>query len=249
MTTHPLAAPAPSRHAAAVRLTARLPGSFLGIVAALVLIAGGALLYAVTRQDDDGYLSTAAHHVAAGTYAIASDDLDVDLGGATWGIEDDAVRITAKSTSGVPVFVGIAPTADVQHYLGDVAHAQVRDFSTDPFRVDYEHTTGATRPALPGGRPFWSVSAGGAGAQSVTWPVKDGSWSVVVMNEDGSPGVAADVRVGAKVPQLAVIAWITTGLGVLGLALAAALLALGVKLAPSRAGRAARWLRAPGRRP
>jgi hypothetical protein len=35
------------------------------------------------------------------------------------------------------------------------------------------------------------------GTQTVTWKVREGDWSVVLMNSDGSRGIAADIDLGA----------------------------------------------------
>jgi hypothetical protein len=56
----------------------------------------------------------------------------------------------------------------------------------------------------------------GSGTQTLSWHVKSGTWSVVVMRPDGSRGVAADVGVGAKLPALV---WVSLGLLVFGLVL------------------------------
>jgi hypothetical protein len=47
------------------------------------------------------------------------------------------------------------------------------------------------------------------GTQTLTWKVRDGDWSVVLMNADGSRGVAADIDLGAK---LSFLLWVALGL-------------------------------------
>ena len=42
------------------------------------------------------------------------------------------------------------------------------------------------------------MSASGSGEQQLDWEARGGRWSVVVMNSDGSPVVAADVEIGAR---------------------------------------------------
>jgi hypothetical protein len=66
----------------------------------------------------------------------------------------------------------------------------------------------------------------------MTWKVRDGDWSVVVMNADGSAGVDAGVRAGADVPFLGPAGWITLGGGLVLLAGAGGLLYLGIRKPP-----------------
>ena len=86
------------------------------------------------------------------------------------------------------------------------------------------------RPALPAavrppprrspvaaGAPASGRPPRGTGRQAVQWDAKDGSWSVVVMNADGSPGVAADVDAGAKAPFLRAAGWGAIGAALLPL--------------------------------
>jgi hypothetical protein len=62
--------------------------------------------------------------------------------------------------------------------------------------------------------------------------VRSGDWSVVVMNQDGSPGVSAVVSAGAKVPALIVLAWSLLGLGLAFVLMTAMLTLLGTRPTP-----------------
>src|SRR4029078_9127714 len=66
----------------------------------------------------------------------------------------------------------------------------------------------------PAARDFWVASASGVGTQTLTWKVRDGDWSIVLMNSDASPGVAADVDVGAK---MSFLLWVAVGVLIGGL--------------------------------
>ena len=134
------------------------------------------------------------------------------------------VKVTAESST--PVFVGIARTTDADAYLADVEHATLTDFrGGDPV---YD-TTGTTAPAAaPTDTDIWVARSSGTGIQQVVWPVKNGDWSVVVMNADGSRRVSADVAGGATVPALD---WLVpTLLVAAGLGLAASIALLVVAL-------------------
>jgi hypothetical protein len=105
--------------------------------------------------------------------------------------------------------MGIGPEAAVAKYLGPVAHANVEDINFDPFRVTYLPVTGGAPQGPPTEQRFWAASASGVGTQTLTWKVREGDWSVVLMNSDGSRGVAADIDVGAK---MSFLLWVALGL-------------------------------------
>jgi hypothetical protein len=69
----------------------------------------------------------------------------------------------------------------------------------------------------------------GTGTQRLDWDVKDGSWSVVVMNADGSRGVDTTISAGAKVPFLGPLGWVSAGGGIVLLLAAGGLLYLGLR--------------------
>ena len=215
----------------------------LAALFAAALLAGGALLLCADgKKDGDGYFTTASHPFTSSGYAVATSDLDVDehgpghlLGRQVYG----HLRLTAMAHGGRPVFVGVAHTADVERYLAGSAHAEVTDVAFDPFRADYRAHGGTGRPARPATAGIWTASAQGAGRQTLDWKVRRGGWSVVVMNADGSRGVAADVTAGADVPLLAPLGWAAAGTGLL-LALAAIALVVAGARGPSRSGSARR---------
>ena len=216
-----------------------LGGTLLAFLAATLLAVGGLALWADSRKDADGYLSTDAHHFAAGSRALTTTDLDLDGLGTVLESGDDAgdVRFGVTSARRRPVFVGVGRTRDVSAYLRGVSHTTVADVSTSPFRAHYGPHPGSRRPGPPARERFWAASAQGTGRQTVAWGAAGGSWSVVVMNADGSRGVAADVGAGARVRFLEEIGWGALAAGLLTLASAAALVARGARRPGRRIGR------------
>jgi hypothetical protein len=213
------------------RVAAVVGGAVTGLVAFVLVVAGAVLLYANGQKDRDGYVSTASDRFHTSTYALATDDLDVNSDAPGW-IDDGAalghIRLKATSRDGKPVFVGIAPTKDVKAYLSGTAHADVTDVEYTPFHATYR-THAGDRPAPPVAQRFWTVSANGNGTRTVEWKVRSGNWSVVVMNADGSANVNAGVSAGADAPWLSAAGWITIGTGALFALIAGTLVYVGVR--------------------
>jgi hypothetical protein len=207
-------------------------GAIAAFVAVGLLIAGGVVLWANHKKDRDGYLSTSSERFSTSAYAIATGNLDVKIDAPGWVVSQNhygKVRLKVASRTGKPVFVGIAPTSAVAGYLGRAPHEQVTDVSYTPFRASYAFQAGDRRPALPADQRFWVASAQGAGRQTVTWNVHRGSWSIVVMNADGTTGVDASVSAGARLPFLAAVGWGSVGGGALLLMVAGGLMFVGLR--------------------
>jgi hypothetical protein len=226
----------PPRRSSGGRIAALIGGGLLGLVALGLLAAGGAGLWANGQKDDQGYVSTRTEQFQTRTAALRTQNLDVNLGGTASVLDTDVygkIRLRVTPRAGKQLFVGIARTPDVTRYLRGTAHTSVTDIDYHPFHVDYATTGGARRAAAPAAQRIWAAQAHGRGAQTLTWDVADGDWSVVVMNADGSPGVDADVRAGANVPWLDEVAWGALGVGALLLVISAALIYGGAR-APRR---------------
>jgi hypothetical protein len=185
----------------------------IGVLFGLALVAGGGfLLWADRTQREDGYLTTPTERFATPTYALTRTRLEVDTDGPGWLLNDSwfgKVRIRGESPGAKMLFIGVGPEAAVAKYLGSVAHASVEDIDFDPFRVKYFPIAGGAPEGPPTEQRFWAASASGVGTQTLTWKVREGDWSFVLMNADGSRSVVADVDVGAK---LSFLLWVAIGL-------------------------------------
>jgi hypothetical protein len=214
-----------------MRIASVIAAAVLGLFS-LGLLAGGALmLWGDAQKDDNGYLSTARERFATNTYALTTENIDVDSG-VDWILDRDRwgkLRLEVQPRGETPLFVGIARTGDVDRYLRGTAHELVTDIEYAPFRADYRALTGDGRPARPAAQRFWAASAHGPGTRALTWDVEDGDWSIVVMNEDASRGVDARVKAGADVPFLSGAGWGSLAGGLIMLALAATLAVLGLR--------------------
>jgi uncharacterized protein DUF4389 len=201
----------------------------VGVLAVLPALAvtglGGAGLWLNNHRDAAGFVSTGARQVSSTTAAITVEDVDLqfDRGTATWASPDrfGTLRVRATSQDGSPLFVGIAPQAALDGWLGRAAHDQVRNIGYGG--ITYERHTGEASAGVPSEQTFWTTSVNGAATQELTWPVQPGRWALVIARADGAPGVQARVDVGANIPSLTGIA---VGLLVAGLILLAVAIGL-----------------------
>ena len=214
------------------RIALTITGAIASLLA-VALVAGGVFaLWGDSRKGDDGYLKTDTERFHTSTRALATDNLDVDLGDADFLAQSDdlgKIKVAAESRDGKPLFVGIARTSDVEKYLDDVPYTSVHDVEVSPFEADYTRHAGNRHPVAPEHAGIWVESSQGSGRQAIDWEVDDGDWSVVVMNADGSLGVDADVQAGANVPFLDELGWSAIGSGAFALLIGIGLIALGVR--------------------
>jgi hypothetical protein len=217
----------------------RLMFGSLALLVALALIGGAiaGIFGLENNRDATGYFVTHTHHYQTSSYALSTERLNV--GSVSGALETGLLRLRISATStdaAKPLFIGIARTEDVARYLARVQHDELRDISFDPFKVDYRRIgTGAPR-ALPSTQGFWQTSAIGTGTQTISWPVKRGQWSAVVMNANGSRNVSVNAQLAA---HLAGAWWFVAAfiaLGALSLAGGIALLRSGARrMAPESA--------------
>jgi len=214
------------------RRVVRVVFGSLAILAALALIGSAiaAIVGLETNRDATGYFTTHTHHYQTSSYALSTESLNV--GGVTGVLEAGLLRFRIAATSNdaaKPLFVGIARSADVSRYLARVKHDELRDISFDPFKIDYRRLGTGAPAALPSTQSFWQTHASGIGTQTISWPVKTGHWSAVVMNADGSRNVSVDAQLAARLSGAWWIVVAFTALGALSLVGGIALVRSGVR--------------------
>ncbi len=216
------------------RIVLLVIGSLCALLALGLLIGGIGLGAALaTQRDSAGFFTTGNERFHTRTAAVTTEEIDLgNPGPDRWWAERElaTVRIRARAAGGAPLFVGIGHTADVERYLTGVPHDEVTDVDFDPFTATYrrQNGSGSARPAPPTAQPIWSARSSGVGRRTVTWSLRPGHWTVVVMHPTGRAGVLADVDVGAKVKYLVPLTWALLGAGVVLMAIGVALILGGV---------------------
>jgi hypothetical protein len=216
------------------RITAIVIGALLVLLSLALLGAGGTTLWADRTQRDGGYVTTDVHEFSTSSSALETVSTELGLAGVGWlyapGLLDQVrIRVTPVS-AGPPLFVGIGPSTDVDRYLAGVNHTVITEFWDE--KVETVH--GGTPRSAPGTQDFWAASTTGAGPQTLVWDPADGSWTVVVMNADGRPGINVGADLGARMPA---VLWIAVGAltaGAVFMAGGALLIAGAIRRRPAR---------------
>jgi hypothetical protein len=211
MSTPSIATPAvdrPSRWTGA-RVTVLVIGTLFVLLSLALLAAGGTGLWAEWTQREAGYVTTGGHSFSTSGSALATEHTQLGSAGIGWlyspGLLGKVrIRVTPEGAD-KPLFVGIGRSSDVDRYLAGVNRTVISDF----FGSKVKAVAGGATHSLPGTQRFWVATASGAGARTLLWNPKKGSWTVVVMNADARPGIAVRADLGARMPA---VLWIAIGL-------------------------------------
>ncbi|WP_206425958.1 DUF4389 domain-containing protein [Nakamurella antarctica] len=202
--------------------------------------AGIAIAYGVAR-DDAGYLHSPLTRVESQSVAVTTGTfaLSADLQGEAWLTDslDADIRLRVTQSGNGPMFIGVAPTADVDAYLAGAPHDDVTGIAHGAATVATTPGTGVVPP--PSGETFWSAKASGVGLQQLNFPAMAGDWKIVVMNADGSAGISTTAVLEVRVAFLLPLGLILVGIGLLILAGAIVLIVIGASGGGSDSGRPA----------
>jgi hypothetical protein len=180
-----------------------------------MIVGGGVILaFENTFKDAEGFYTLNSIPVQVNSSAVITTPADIHIDSVWIWNQQNPIAIKAKATSNdsaKPIFIGIARSSDLSDYLSGVSYDEVTSFTSIPPRLEFRHFSGNTVPPPPTTRTFWVTSTSGIGTQSLQWNVISGSYSLVLMNADGSASLDADVSVGIRLPQVLHV----IGLGIL----------------------------------
>lgn len=213
------------------RIVALIVGCLL-VLPGIALLVGGAALglgYAFGRNDS-GYFQAELTELQSPTAAIAAQTPTVttDVAVPQWLLDaldsEIRLRITASS-SDTATFVGVGPAAAVDQSLAGVRHDEIIGLTNGvPL---YRSTVGVPTAPPPTAQTFWTASATGTGTQELSWVPSNGSWAVVIMNADGSPGIDATGTVEIRAGFLLPLAFTLLAIGLLLTGAAGVLIVVG----------------------
>ena len=183
---------------------------FILLIGFGLLAGGGALLWTNTfLKDADGFYTTRAIDIRRDSYGVTTYPARIEFG-PTWVFDWSnlvQIKISASNNTDKSTFIGIAEDTELTNYLSDVAYDEIRDLDIyRPFRepnVTYREFSGSSAPEPPTNRDFWAASTSGTGTQVLEWGIEEGSYSLALMNQDGSRGLDLSGSIGVKIPMIA----------------------------------------------
>ena len=198
-------------------------GVLLAGLGLLLTGAATALGVAVFQRTSDGVVLSPTERYAVTSYAITSEQLDIVLddglpGARTRRAAPDVVLRATAGSAGEQIFIGVGPRDDVARYLSNVEHSELTQIRFSPFQPSFRTAMGSSAPELPASQTFWTVSAQGPGTQQIESRLRTGSWSLVIMNADGSRPVVVDLQAGLRSTLFTPVTWGALAAGLLLLA-------------------------------
>jgi hypothetical protein len=216
-------------------------GGFITLIAVGLLLGGGAIFWVNTRHSVDGFITTSSHPLTTVSYAMAFQHLNIEVGDVVgdWSVwrpspgDFVTIRITVSSNNlSKNVFIGIATASDAMAYLSDVEYDELTQFSmssSQTLEVEYTAHSGDTIPSTPTTQTIWMVSRHGVGTQTLEWSPEAGNYWIVLMNEDGSKGIASTISLGAKIPILSTLGPMLLAGGIIALILGGIIIYFGIR--------------------
>jgi hypothetical protein len=200
------------------RLVALIIGILLLLPAIGLLLGGGVLLWADRTHRTGGYVMSGSESFTSSGFALTSERIHLSTGPG-WVPLSAALGTARLHVTGVDpsraIFVGIAPVDAVTGYLGGVRRTVVNDIGNAATAGSQVTIQGGAPAGPPTAQTFWTAQVSGPGRQQLSWAPAQGNWTLVVMNADGSAGVAVQARIGATAPGLTRLAWSLIGGGLL----------------------------------
>jgi hypothetical protein len=193
------------------RVVLAVLGAVLGLLG-LGVLAAGTILLAMFGTDGRTSVPIGAVSAPQGRAVVVT---DFEISSSTPVPVDSSWFALQLQVTGGPHFVGVAPKTDSLRYLQGVPYDLVTGFDSSRGVVSATTIPGDRRPEPAVDQGFWADQQSGDDVV-VDWPVSDADTTLVIMNENGSRGVAGDVTV------LLTIAWA----GAVGIGAAAAGLVL-----------------------
>jgi len=182
------------------------------LLISIALIAGGGVLLWVNGRylDSAGYLTSDTLHIERNSYAVVAGPIELD---------ETAVRVLRSigvitvfefqgenNDPSKQIFMGVADEVELEDYLDNVDYDEIDNigfgWGLDFDRITYTNHPGNYEPSLPASESIWAASVVGTASETLVWETRAGSYSIVVMNDDGSRGVDLDVIFKAKIPSL-----------------------------------------------
>jgi hypothetical protein len=194
------------------RRVAGLTVGLLLVVGSIALICAGA--FAAVARTGGTYVDLGAHgSYRTDKYGLASESTNWRSQLFGWA---GSVRLRVASASQKPIFVGVAATDAVDHYLSSIGYTTVLDGSgSGSVRTDHD----GAAPALPADTAVrWTAQTEGVGTQTLRWNATDRPQIVFAMNADGSRPVRVRV-VSSAVTLDRMPWWIPAGALALGIIL------------------------------